>query len=124
MSDTSYRRGQRAVFSVLDREFAAHRSLWIGALLFAILASFAYPIVTDSPDFSGTFLKALATAALLFSIFFLWTLHLLFKSFAAYLSTLNPSERSKFRAGLYRGLFVPLVSTLILLGGSIYFLLR
>ena len=124
VSDTSYRRGQRAVYSVLDREFVAHRSLWIGALLFALLASFAYPIVTDSPDFPGTFLKALATAALLFSLFFLWTLNLLFKSFATYVEKLEPSDKPKFLAGLYRGLFVPLVSCVVLLGGSLYILLR
>ena len=116
------KRGQRAVRSVLDREFAAHRSLWLGALLFGLLASLAYPFVIGSPDVAGDFLKALASFLLLCSLFFLWTLNLLFKSFGAYVGQLDKEERADFLKGLYRGLTLPLATTLTLTAASLFLL--
>lgn len=122
MSDTSFKRGQRAVYSVLDREFAAHRSLWLGALLFGLFASLAYPFVIGSPDWAGDFLKAFASFVLFLSLFFLWTLNLLFKSFGAYVKNLDETERADFLKGLYRGLALPLTTTLALTAASLFML--
>lgn len=119
MSDTSVKRGQRAVFSVLDREFAAHRPLWLGALLFGLLASLAYPFVIGSPEYANDFLKAFVSFVLFLSLFFLWTLNLLFKSFGAYVRNLEETERADFLKGLYRGIALPLLTTLALTAASV-----
>lgn len=108
-------RGQQTVETILAREWAAHRSFWLGGAAVFICAAFLWPLLGLSPEapYFETALRGVVTALSALLLPALFALRLIWKTVKESAETLSAAEEAAFLQGAARGLRAPLAAAAV-----------